>query len=139
MRNYNPVGLGILAIIGIGVLFLLFSVVPVSELTGGDEELLDPASAAALAQATELLDLAKDKTMSEAFNSDSDTVSDMIIEDYRIRDQRFETRFDVSVLAAHRGSRGSNICLTLELDIEENTLTMLDVFDSKDEHNSNDC
>ena len=130
MRNYNPVGLGILAIIGIGVLFLLFSVVPTSELTGGDDEPLDPASEAALVQATDLLDLTKDNTMAEAFDYDFDEVSEMIpemvIEDYRIMDQRFETRFDVSILAARRGDRGSRICLTLDLDVEENTLIVID-------------
>ena len=121
-KNYNPVGLGLIVIIGIGLVILFASVTLGAQIGGGNEEPVDPASEAALAQATEILDLAENGDESNELNRHLD----FQIVDYRIMEQRFETQFDVSITAqTGAGLRGSNICLTLQLDAEENTLTKI--------------
>ena len=120
-KNYNPVGLGLVVIIGIGLVILFASVTPTAQI-GRNEEPADPASAAARAQATEILDQAEDGDLSNELNRHLE----FLITDYRILEQRFETHFDVSITAqTSAGLRGTNICLTLQLDVEENTLTKI--------------
>ena len=123
-KNHNPVGTGWVVVVGIGLLIAFLAVIPASQIT--QEEEADSVSEAALTQAEEILDDALAGDDSNELNSHLE----MEIEEYRIIDQRFETHFDVLILSqAGAGLRGSNTCLTLQLDVEENTLTKINTLD----------
>ncbi len=123
-KNYKPAGTILILLIGLGLLFGYLRVTSSSDTS--TELPSDLASVAAFKQVTEILDLAQDGDQSNELNRHLD----LEIVEYRILEQRFETHFDVLITAqASAGLRGSNICLTLQLDVEENTLAKINELD----------
>lgn len=122
-ENYKPTGTGWIALIGLGLLITYLVVTLTSDNTSQFPS--DPDSQAAIAQATEILNLAEAGDETNELNQHLE----LVIADYRIVDQRFETRFDVSITAEQLASRGSLHCLTLELNVEENTLTLINILE----------